>query len=81
MTARSGDADATSVDDPLADACHRCGESIYDDRMIRLSSEPCPALDDRYEAVTRSYCPDCVAGIGMLAVATDPGTRSPTEAE
>ncbi|RQH03433.1 hypothetical protein [Natrarchaeobius oligotrophus] len=61
--------DAAGSADDLADpVCDRCGEPIPNDRVIRLSSEPCPALERRYVAVTKPYCPDCVAAVGMLAL-------------
>ncbi|WP_369728790.1 hypothetical protein [Natrarchaeobius versutus] len=34
--------------------------------MISLSSEPCRELAGRYASITRTYCPDYVAAIGML---------------
>ncbi|QLG49881.1 hypothetical protein [Natrinema halophilum] len=70
-----------SNDPPYADRCDRPGEAVRGDRVIRVSSEPCPDLADRYRAVSRSYCPDCVAGIGLLAVSTDTMARLPTKTE
>ncbi len=60
-----------STDRPQADSCDRCGEPVRDDRVIRISSEPCPELADRYRSTSRAYCPDCVASIGLLALATE----------
>ncbi|WP_124191619.1 hypothetical protein [Natrarchaeobius oligotrophus] len=62
-------------------ACDRCGDPIRGERAFRLSSEPSPALADRYEPVSRSYCPDCVAAVGMLAFAPAARARSPTRSE
>ncbi|WP_165875340.1 hypothetical protein [Natrarchaeobius chitinivorans] len=57
----------TETDDDLADpVCDRCGKPIPSERVIHLSSEPCRELAGRYAAVTRTYCPNCIAGIGML---------------
>ncbi|RQG90668.1 hypothetical protein [Natrarchaeobius chitinivorans] len=72
MSSRSDAADAASSDGPPGPVCDRCGDPIREDRVFRLSSEPCPALAGRYEAVTKTYCPDCVAGIGMLALSAGP---------
>ncbi|RQG96771.1 hypothetical protein [Natrarchaeobius oligotrophus] len=66
--------DGATVDDA---ACDRCGDPISERRVISLSSQPCPALADSYAAVTKAYCPDCVAGIGMLALVDEPRARTP----
>ncbi|RQG99997.1 hypothetical protein [Natrarchaeobius oligotrophus] len=65
--------------DGLESVCDRCGDPVPSERMIRLSSEPCPELEGRYAAVTKSYCPDCVAGIGMLAFVTEARARVESE--
>ncbi|WP_124191214.1 hypothetical protein [Natrarchaeobius oligotrophus] len=56
--------------------CDRCGDPVPPERVIRLSSEPCSELANRYAAVSRAYCPDCVAGIGMLGFAVETRARS-----
>ncbi|RQG97705.1 hypothetical protein [Natrarchaeobius chitinivorans] len=66
-------ADAGSTD-RLECVCDRCGDPVRADRVIRISSEPCPELDGRYAAVTKPFCPDCVAGIGLLEFHTNPRT-------
>ncbi|RQH01771.1 hypothetical protein [Natrarchaeobius oligotrophus] len=67
----SSSTDAAGSADDLADSvCDRCGDPVSRDRVIRLSSEPCPALEGRYVAVTKPYCPDCVAAVGMLELET-----------
>ncbi|RQH01913.1 hypothetical protein [Natrarchaeobius oligotrophus] len=66
MSSANDAADTAGVDRP-ATVCDRCGDRLPEDRVIRLSSDPCPALADRYEGVAETCCPDCIAGIGMLA--------------
>ncbi|MEY7849086.1 hypothetical protein AB7C87_07780 [Natrarchaeobius sp. A-rgal3] len=63
----SSEIPSNGSDDELAEpVCDRCSEPIPAERVISLSSEPCHELADRYAAVTRTYCPDCIAAIGML---------------
>ncbi|RQH03346.1 hypothetical protein [Natrarchaeobius oligotrophus] len=59
---------AASADDLADPVCDRCGDPVPGERVIRLSSEPCSALEGRYAAVTKVCCPDCVAAVGMLAL-------------
>ncbi|RQG93813.1 hypothetical protein [Natrarchaeobius chitinivorans] len=72
-------ADAGRVEAPPDPVCDRCGDPIPAERVIFLSSEPCAALADRYDPVTATYCPDCIAGIGMLALGAE--TRAPASME
>ncbi|RQG92400.1 hypothetical protein [Natrarchaeobius chitinivorans] len=68
--------DLTSVDD--ADfVCARCDDPLCEERMVYLSSRPCPELADSYAAVTKAYCPDCIAGIGMLAFTAEARAHAP----
>ncbi|RQG92396.1 hypothetical protein [Natrarchaeobius chitinivorans] len=81
MSSRREAADATRTDDPSESVCDRCGDPVPEDRILRLSVEPCPELAGRYEAVTATYCPDCVAGIGHLSFAARPRGHPPTDSE
>lgn len=59
------------VDERATDACDRCDRDIEVDRWIRLSTQPGPGLAGHYVAVSRSWCPDCVAAVGLLELARD----------
>ncbi|MEY7850466.1 hypothetical protein AB7C87_14860 [Natrarchaeobius sp. A-rgal3] len=76
MSSKRDAADADRVDRSDESVCDRCDEPVRDDRVIRLSADPCPELADRYESVRRVYCPDCVAAIGMLEFAANARTAS-----
>ncbi|RQG94578.1 hypothetical protein [Natrarchaeobius chitinivorans] len=80
MSSEREAAGAESVDDSEL-RCDRCGDPIRENRVIHLSSDPCPALAGRYVAVTETYCPDCVAGIGMLAFVAETRARSSPKPE
>lgn len=58
----------SSADRSPPNDCYRCGDSIPADRVLRVSTRPCPELEGRYAAVARACCPDCAAGIGLLAL-------------
>ncbi|RQH00977.1 hypothetical protein [Natrarchaeobius oligotrophus] len=78
MSTSHGAADAGSADGSEL-VCDRCDDPVPPDRVIRLSSEPCSELADRYAAVTRPHCPDCVAAVGMLAFAAETRAHAPVE--
>ncbi|WP_124177151.1 hypothetical protein [Natrarchaeobius halalkaliphilus] len=78
MSSERETADASSDDTASGLVCGRCDDPIRRDRVIRLSTEPCPELAERYEPVAKPYCSDCIAAIGMLAFATHPRSRCPT---
>ncbi|WP_124190697.1 hypothetical protein [Natrarchaeobius oligotrophus] len=80
MSSGRESADAASDGAPEF-VCDRCGDVRPADRVIRLSSEPCPALADRYDPVVRTWCADCVAGIGLLAFSVETRARPPVEPE
>ncbi|MEY7850536.1 hypothetical protein AB7C87_15210 [Natrarchaeobius sp. A-rgal3] len=54
--------------------CYRCDRPLEGERWIRLDARPGPGVADAYNAVTKPCCPDCVAAIGLLEIAT--GARS-----
>ncbi|WP_139231114.1 hypothetical protein [Halostagnicola kamekurae] len=69
MTSSTDDSGGhSSADRSSSTVCYRCDESIPADRVLRVSTRPCPALESRYAAVARACCPDCAAGIGLLAL-------------
>ncbi|RQG92364.1 hypothetical protein [Natrarchaeobius chitinivorans] len=74
-------ADGTGVDGSSETDCDRCGKRVRDDRVIRLSSDPCFELSGRYEAVTETCCSDCIAGIGLLAFTAEARAYSPSGSE
>ncbi|RQG90339.1 hypothetical protein EA462_10215 [Natrarchaeobius halalkaliphilus] len=77
MNSRDGPADAGRTPRDLV--CGRCGDSVPAARVIHLSSEPCPELTGHYESVTKSFCSDCVAAVGMLEFTA--AARSRVESE
>ncbi|RQG95967.1 hypothetical protein [Natrarchaeobius chitinivorans] len=76
MTASRVPADTAKLSERPDRVCARCGDPIGDGRLFILSAVPCVELADRYGSVTEPYCPDCVAGIGMLSFSV--GTRGHT---
>ncbi|TYT63234.1 hypothetical protein [Natrialba swarupiae] len=79
MSSKRDAADADRVDRSDESVCDRCDEPVRDDRVSRLSADPCPELTDRYESVRRVYCPDCVAAVGMLEFAAGARAVSSTK--
>ncbi|MEY7851838.1 hypothetical protein AB7C87_21850 [Natrarchaeobius sp. A-rgal3] len=78
-TSADSDHAPTDSDHARPAICDRCDDPIREDRVIHISSEPCAELADRYRPTTETYCPDCVAAIGMLAFVVD--TNSPPGTE
>ncbi|OIB56294.1 hypothetical protein [Natrialba sp. SSL1] len=56
--------------------CYRCDRILKTDHWICLTTRPGPDATAHYEATSRVWCPDCVAAIGLLEFAADPGSRS-----
>ncbi|ADD06243.1 uncharacterized protein Nmag_2687 [Natrialba magadii ATCC 43099] len=56
--------------------CYRCDRAIETDHWICLTTRPGPDATNHYEATSRPCCPDCVAAIGLLEFAADPGSGS-----
>ncbi|RQG97925.1 hypothetical protein [Natrarchaeobius chitinivorans] len=78
----SSDDHAIGSADDLADpVCDRCDDRIPEERVLYLSSQPCPELEEQDAAVTRTYCPDCIAGIGLLEFAREDRTCSSTKSD
>ncbi|ELY88631.1 hypothetical protein C483_14872 [Natrialba hulunbeirensis JCM 10989] len=66
--------ETVDLDARIEPRCYRCDRSLEPDHRIRLTTHPGPDAMDHYEATSRPCCPDCVAAIGLLEFAVDPGS-------